>query len=316
MFRYLTEERGAWSVVPFPSNCQKWWKLDKTEDPWRRRLKLRRNYHFNQEFQRSLSSGPSARNWDATAGAEKGYGTEILGGDVRTFLLKGLRGVSEEELTEPSEDEIKDASGELADTQVQSRASEAQVLAEVEQQDVSLQSEQPSKRLDVAEDEVTVLSHSSHLLIPAAKCSTAFFLAELTVLTFLQVLLSVSCVLITSKRKLAGRLDILQSSIHFFGEFLVEGNGGSSIFTVSGGLKKSDGNSTEAGEKSSRRTTKVLRNTENWIADIEKDPLDRSESTEDGLANVKRHRRWDVSQVRVCLVSAAKSGVLCMVTCI
>lgn len=45
---------------------------------------------------------------------------------------------------------------------------------------------------------------------------------------FLQVLMEIPCVLVTPKRKLAGRLAIMKKSLHFFGEFLVEGTGGSS----------------------------------------------------------------------------------------
>lgn len=40
--------------------------------------------------------------------------------------------------------------------------------------------------------------------------------------------MEIPCVLVTPKRKLAGRLAIMKKSLHFFGEFLVEGTGGSS----------------------------------------------------------------------------------------
>nr|KAJ0217839.1 hypothetical protein LSAT_V11C300135260 [Lactuca sativa] len=45
-----------------------------------------------------------------------------------------------------------------------------------------------------------------------------------------KVLISVPCVLVTPKRKLAGRLAVMKKFLHFFGEFLGEGTCGSSVF--------------------------------------------------------------------------------------
>lgn len=39
MFRTLIDERGPWSANLFPNGVVKHWKLDKTEDAWRRRPK-------------------------------------------------------------------------------------------------------------------------------------------------------------------------------------------------------------------------------------------------------------------------------------
>lgn len=57
---------------------------------------------------------------------------------------------------------------------------------------------------------------------------------------FLQVLCSVPCVLITPKRKLAGKLDITRTVMHFSFDFLVEGSGGSSVFSKFKDKKDSD----------------------------------------------------------------------------
>ncbi|MED6216742.1 hypothetical protein PIB30_010777 [Stylosanthes scabra] len=40
MFRSLIDERGPWSTNPFPNRAVKHWKLDKTEDTWRRIRKI------------------------------------------------------------------------------------------------------------------------------------------------------------------------------------------------------------------------------------------------------------------------------------
>jgi hypothetical protein len=56
---------------------------------------------------------------------------------------------------------------------------------------------------------------------------------------FLQVLCSVPCVLITP-RKLAGKLDITRTVMHFSFDFLVEGSGGSSVFSKFKDKKDSD----------------------------------------------------------------------------
>lgn len=93
MFRYLTDERGPWSTVPFPNNLILRWKLDKMEDPLRRRQKLRRNYHFDKELLRPVSITPKAPLVDLV---NEGDSVELLLGGVRQFLLKGMRGVTED----------------------------------------------------------------------------------------------------------------------------------------------------------------------------------------------------------------------------
>lgn len=94
MFRDLTDERGPWSAVSFPNDIVTHWKLDKTEDPSRRRLKLKRNYHFNEELMRPVTRSPASKPDEPVN--EPGSTVDLLLGGVRTFLLKGLRGVSED----------------------------------------------------------------------------------------------------------------------------------------------------------------------------------------------------------------------------
>lgn len=110
-----------------------------------------------------------------------------------------------------------------------------------------------------------------------------------------QVLVSVPCVLITPKRKLAGRLAVLKSALHFFGEFLVEGTGGSSIFkklNASGSFDaaKLDQLGGSYKHKSDLDTEKGS-NIDN--VDIVHDNVLQKQPK-----NIKRHRRWNVCKVQ------------------
>jgi hypothetical protein len=118
-----------------------------------------------------------------------------------------------------------------------------------------------------------------------------------------QVLLSVSCVLVAPKRKLAGRLEVMRSSIHFHGEFVVEGTGGQSVFSSSGGLNYPEVTSIE---KSSSKSKGNSRREE--VADMEKvnvmerlEPMHHSAMRGGPWKDIKRHGRWDLSQVSTCV---------------
>lgn len=91
MFRTLIDERGSWSENPFPSKCVVYWKLDKTEDAWRRRQKLRRNYHFDEKLCHPLSSEAILFvNENKTS-----FGGHISE-QMKQFLLKGVHKVTDE----------------------------------------------------------------------------------------------------------------------------------------------------------------------------------------------------------------------------
>lgn len=113
--------------------------------------------------------------------------------------------------------------------------------------------------------------------------------------------MSLPCVLVTPKRKLAGRLAVMKKVLHFFGEFLVEGTGGSSVFR----------NIQASGNFESNKTDNLGMQKQKFI----KWPVDLV-STSDGEAsddinaalgnllqkqseNIKRHRRWELSKVIV-----------------
>lgn len=120
---------------------------------------------------------------------------------------------------------------------------------------------------------------------------------------YIQVLLSVACILVAPKRKVAGRLEVMRSSLHFYGEFVVEGTGGRSVFNRAGGLNYPDVTSTETPEKGSHRTRSFREKSFGEAGDSEKgyamerlDPMQHCTIQGGPFKDVKRHRRWDLSQ--------------------
>jgi len=108
--------------------------------------------------------------------------------------------------------------------------------------------------------------------------------------------MSVQCVLVTPKRKLAGNLAVKKNFLHFFGEFLVEGTGGSSVFKNFQASIKSDANKLEQKHKSL-----------NWPIHVNFSPekvlsVDNTVSANENvqqrqLKHVRRHKRWSVDKV-------------------
>jgi hypothetical protein len=110
-----------------------------------------------------------------------------------------------------------------------------------------------------------------------------------------QVLVSIPCVLVTPKRKLAGHLAVMKNVLHFFAQFLVEGTGGSSVFRNFDALSNSD--LTKSVQK--QRSMK-------WPAsdmDIQKGITVGNVEVINGngpvklMRCVKRHRRWSMAKV-------------------
>lgn len=267
MFRYLTDERGPWSTVPFPNDVTLHWKLDKMEDPVRRRLKLRRNYHFNKEYLHpatSISKGPPVDLVN-----ERGSSVELLMGGVRQFLLKGMRGVTEESLSDGEDNQLKSNDVEVT-------PAEADV-------DSSRRSEETGVAAGVTEEGGTLQEHVQVALPEEAGEE--------------EVLLSVSCIMVSAKRKVAGRLEVMQSSLHFYGEFIVEGTGGRSVFNNAGGLNYPDAVTMEKGFNKSKMSGR-----RDFLDGSEVDrgnAMERLDPMQGGLVKgIKRHSRWDLSQVK------------------
>lgn len=111
----------------------------------------------------------------------------------------------------------------------------------------------------------------------------------LFVLYFSQVLTSVPCVLITPKRKLAGCLAVMKNVLHFSGEFLVEGTGGSSVFK--------NFSTSKGGDVTKPDSKQIL---VKWSSPYERETsldLESEKNNQKSLKKFKRHRRWKIGKV-------------------
>ncbi|KAM0841856.1 hypothetical protein ACQ4PT_058739 [Festuca glaucescens] len=100
IFRALIDERGPWSANPFPNDVVTHWKLDKTEDKWRRRFKLKRNYMFDERLcQPSSSRNENTEPYDD----QPSFSTKVPE-KMKRFLLKGVRGITDDSAYRPFED--------------------------------------------------------------------------------------------------------------------------------------------------------------------------------------------------------------------
>lgn len=106
MFRALIDERGPWSASQFPNNAVRHWKLDKTEDTWRRRLKLRQNYHFDEKLCHPPLSVPSNEVKLAVNESKSGSVGQIPE-QMKRFLLKGVRRITDEVIAESNENDAE-----------------------------------------------------------------------------------------------------------------------------------------------------------------------------------------------------------------
>lgn len=110
--------------------------------------------------------------------------------------------------------------------------------------------------------------------------------------------------MVSAKRKVAGRLEVMQSSLHFYGEFIVEGTGGRSVFNNTGGFNYPDPVTMEKGFSKPKMSGR-----KDFLEGSEGDrcnAMERLDPIQGGLLKgIKRHSRWELSQVR-----AVKSVVL------
>lgn len=115
-----------------------------------------------------------------------------------------------------------------------------------------------------------------------------------------QVQLSIPCVLINPKRKLAGRLAVKKNVIHFSGEFLVEGTGGSSVFNSFQNVDAPDATKSDqvsgTHEQKLHKGQTILDPTQkkvNFVDNMDMEVLVRNQN------KYKRHRWWDVLKVPI-----------------
>lgn len=115
-YRLLIDERGPWSANPFPNSVVARWKLDKSEDGWRRRQKLRRNYHFDDKLCRPSATIPSNGALPSTSDSSiLGFGALTME-KMKQFSPKGIRRITEEGSSEPSENEAQSSHQEIEDS--------------------------------------------------------------------------------------------------------------------------------------------------------------------------------------------------------
>lgn len=256
MFRALIDERGPWSANPFPNNIVTHWKLDKTEETWRRRLKLKRNYKFDERLCHPSTIKLSSETNQPVSECPTGSGANIPE-KMKRFLLKGVRGITEERNSEPSED--------VSDSTAPNDSS-----------------------LNDCTDQVDNVQDKKELSSVTADNDSS------------EVHLSVPCVLVTPKRKLAGHLAIMQNVLHLFGEFLVEGTGGSSVFNNFQDPRSSD--SIKYDQMGGSQKQWLQKGSISLDADHGKgnavDIVDSDASKYNQPNKIKRHRRWNVSKIK------------------
>ncbi|XP_062098924.1 BEACH domain-containing protein B isoform X2 [Humulus lupulus] len=263
MFRALIDERGPWSTNQFPNNAEKHWKLDKAEDTWRRRLKLRQNYHFDEKLCHPPSSVPSDEVTLPVNDSKSGLAGH-LPEQMKQILLKGVRRITDE------------------------------VILESNESDAELTGQKASIAKDVLDSQFPELVKDSSDWVEERKDSSLSSLeAESS-----EVLTSVPCVLITSKRKLAGQLAVKKSVLHFFGEILVEGTGGLSVFKSFHASSNSDTTKPDQKQKSLRVPRDLdLYSGKSTSVDNTAD-MHANELKKKQLKSIKRHRRWNISKIK------------------
>ncbi|XP_075088788.1 BEACH domain-containing protein B isoform X2 [Nicotiana tabacum] len=268
-FRSLIDERGPWSADPFPNSTVTHWKLDKTEDAWRCRQKLRRNYHFDEKLCRPTSTTPSVVALNPFNDSKAGFAAHIPE-QMKRFLLKGIRKITDEGSSELNESESelsgqKPGSEDLSDRQYLEVVKESGDLKDIAKEDLDCSSTQME-----SEDS--------------------------------EVLMSVPCVLVTPKRKLAGHLAVKKKFLHFFGEFLVEGTGGSSVFRNFDSSGKFDVNKSD--QLGGLQNHKFLKWPISFDLDCERGRSINSIGAVNNDAhqkhpnNINRHRRWSIFKVK------------------
>uniref|UniRef100_A0A162A6C6 BEACH domain-containing protein n=1 Tax=Daucus carota subsp. sativus TaxID=79200 RepID=A0A162A6C6_DAUCS len=263
--RTLIDERGPWSAMPFPNSSILHWKLDKTEDAWRRRQKLRQNYYFDKKLCYPHSSIPSTEGTDRVDESKFGIGSHIPE-KMKQFLLKGIRQITEEGPSETIENESESflLKASASEDHLDERHFEAHIDSS-NLKDYAFGKKEPSLRATEAEPS--------------------------------KVLMSVPSVLITPRRKLAGNLAVMKNFLHFFGEFLVEGTGGSSIFENLNTSENFCANKPDQMRVKRKFLISLDMDSERGN-DINSLNATHGSGLEKQAKTIKRHRRWNVSKIK------------------
>lgn len=265
MFRTLIDERGPWSANPFPNNTVTHWKLDKTEDAWRRRPKLRRNYHFDEKLCHPPSTACSNEATLPVNESKSAFGGHIPE-QMKRFLLKGIRRITDEGSSEPTENDAESSGQKIS------------VPEDISDRKGSEGVKDSSDQKDIFQDRKD-------------SCSTS------TEQETSEVLTSVPCVLVTPKRKLAGRLAVMKNVLHFFSEFLVEGTGGSSVFNNFNASSNYDSGKLDQSGGAEKQKLNVDLDSEKGNASENTDAIHEN-VLQKQPKNIKRHRRWNICKIK------------------
>ncbi|XP_021759768.1 BEACH domain-containing protein B-like isoform X1 [Chenopodium quinoa] len=261
VFRYLIDERGPWSANPFPNCVARHWKLDKTEDAWRRRLKLRQNYHFDEKL--CYPSSNVSENEAAVVPCENNSGAGVpIPEQMKRLLLKGIRRITDEVNPEASESDNESSDSQGMNSEEVSDGQFSELLKDGEQKDAVHERKESSS--------------------PTFETDSG------------QALMTVPCIMVTPKRKLAGHLAVLKNVLHFFGEYLVEGTAGSTVFRTFESFKNSESETTHQSNEAEKLKFLKIPTDANIISEKHK----AMDTLEKQMKGIKRHWRWEVSKIK------------------
>lgn len=102
--------------------------------------------------------------------------------------------------------------------------------------------------------------------------------------------------LVTPRRKLAGNMAVMKSFLHFSGEFLVEGTGGSSVFENLNTSGNFDASKPDQPGVEQKFLIRLNFNSERGNA-IDSMNATHGSALKKQTKTIKRHRRWNISEV-------------------
>lgn len=121
--------------------------------------------------------------------------------------------------------------------------------------------------------------------------------------------------LVTPRRKLGGHLAVRKRFLHFFGEFLVEGTGGSSVFNsfdMSGNFDASKPDQIGVQKQKfliSLDVDSSRRNAVDNMSAIQDSALQKQTKT------IKRHQRWDICKVATLFMCLSFCICMYLISC-
>ncbi|CAI7877699.1 unnamed protein product, partial [Closterium sp. NIES-54] len=322
LYRQMTSERGPWYSGPSPDDPPPRWKLDKAEDPRRRRFRMRPNYRFDENFcigkgeERNLGGGGKEKG----GGGEEGKGADGTsegswldksGPDARSFRRytsdagSSVAGDASASIGGSSfgmGDGMARAGSVGGDLQQHGRVVSSvnvdrdlmEEMALLQQSNEQSQSGQGGKK-GVQEGGLEGTGVASAGVAGPAEGMPG-------------VLEEIPCILLTTKRKLAGRLHISHTELHFYVDFAMDSTEDFLLFHPDGSLHNphsvSSSGSVSGGEKipPKERWKRVIQKLL-FVArfqpnekTLEKVTVRMRKHT-DILDDVKMHRMWSLSEL-------------------